>query len=678
MDLSLCNKSGTSRTPFYKVGITKYKYMKKSVFVILALFVSVFMYGQVIITNTTGPSGTTYPTTATLTGPSGSTISVATYPIWAEVRVGGSQGSSVGNGNNTTVGNSAGRYTQMDQCTYLGTMSGGLTLNPTPQPVSRQNIFIGDYAASDVTDYSRFNISIGSFSASAASLTEGKNTFVGAYSGQNANGGQNVFLGAFAGQDASGTNSGKTANATVLLGERTRYQTGALQCVAIGSEAEAGGVWRGTAIGAHSKVLTSHAIVLGRPVNEHTNWPLDMVGIGLANPTDQVHIHLGATTGTAPLGANVGTFRIDNLQQTTNKTRVLIWEGATGTTTGLVKWADFSNIGTGATGPQGPTGPQGIQGATGPAGATGPQGPTGPAMGCGGVSTQYNVPVYTNTSSGLSCNSQIFDDGTGVAIGSSLPSTWSYSVVADNLSAYGSSAPGGIATPYTGSIRFDVDGYARATGYLATSDARFKTDIMPLNSALEKVEQLKGVSYLWNTSKFPGKGFGKSRELGFLAQDIEKVVPLAVITGADGYKMVNYQMLIPVLAEAIKEVNAKVEDNKKMQLQIEELKQQINDLCSNGCVQINSSKAPVNLLYQNAPNPFTNQTTISYNIGTGTSAFIVVNTLDGKQAMHLDVYGHGKGEVVLNAGELNVGTYTYSLYVDGRVVDTKLMVVSGK
>lgn len=646
--------------------------MKKGFLVTLALFVSVIIYGQVIITSTTGSTGTTYPTTATLTGPSGSTISVATFPIWAEVRVGGAQGSSVGNGNNTSVGNSAGRYTQMDQCTYLGTMSGGLTSNPTTQPVSRQNIFIGDYAASDVTDFSRFNISIGSFSASAASLTDGKNTFVGAYSGQNANGGQNVFLGAYAGQDASGTNTGKTANATVLLGERTRYQTGASQCVAVGSEAVAGGVSRGTAIGANSKVFASNAIVLGRPVNDMVNTPLDMVGIGLANPTDQLHIHLGATSGTAPLGANIGTFRIDNLQQTTNKTRVLIWEGAAGTTTGLVKWADFSNVGTGATGPQGPTGPQGIQG------ATGPQGPTGPAMSCGGASTQYNVPVYTNTASGLSCNSQIFDDGTGVAIGSALPSTWSYSVVADNLSAYGSSAPGGIATPYTGSIRFDVDGYARATGYLATSDARFKTDVLPLNSALEKVEQLKGVSYLWNTTKFPGKGFGKSRELGFLAQDIEKVIPVAVITGADGYKMVNYQMLIPVLAEAIKEVNTKVEDNKKLQQQIEELKQQIDDLCSNGCVQITTSKVPVNMLYQNAPNPFSSQAIISYNIGSGNTAFIVVNTLDGKQAMHLDIHGHGKGTVVINAGELDPGTYTYSLFVDSRVVDTKLMIVSGK
>lgn len=86
-----------------------------------------------------------------------------------------------------------------------------------------------------------------------------------------------------------------------------------------------------------------------------------------------------------------------------------------------------------------------------------------------------------------------------------------------------------------------------------TSDARYKQQVKPIANSLELVQQLQGVQYTWRTAEYPGKGFDKLQHRGFLAQDLEQVLPDAVHTDADGYKAVAYQELIAVLVEAIKE-----------------------------------------------------------------------------------------------------------------------------
>ena len=92
-----------------------------------------------------------------------------------------------------------------------------------------------------------------------------------------------------------------------------------------------------------------------------------------------------------------------------------------------------------------------------------------------------------------------------------------------------------------------------------TSDARLKTDIKPLEgSSLEKVKQLTAKTYLWKDDLM---GKGDTREIGFIAQDVVKVVPEVVSkmsSGADTLG-VAYTQLIPVLVEAVKELSAKVE-----------------------------------------------------------------------------------------------------------------------
>ncbi|MDQ3587528.1 MAG: tail fiber domain-containing protein [Actinomycetota bacterium] len=78
-------------------------------------------------------------------------------------------------------------------------------------------------------------------------------------------------------------------------------------------------------------------------------------------------------------------------------------------------------------------------------------------------------------------------------------------------------------------------------------------------SVVERVRRINGVSYEWQ----PGmEGLGKrgdgARELGVIAQEVERSFPEAVVTGADGLKKVDYLGLVAVLVEAVKELDERV------------------------------------------------------------------------------------------------------------------------
>ena len=101
--------------------------------------------------------------------------------------------------------------------------------------------------------------------------------------------------------------------------------------------------------------------------------------------------------------------------------------------------------------------------------------------------------------------------------------------------------------------KLDVAGNIKASGTITPSDFRFKKNILTLNGALDKVQNLRGVSYNWRTTQFTERGFADKRSIGIIAQEVEKVVPEVVHTGSDGYKGVEYSKLVPLLIEAIKE-----------------------------------------------------------------------------------------------------------------------------
>jgi Chaperone of endosialidase len=109
-----------------------------------------------------------------------------------------------------------------------------------------------------------------------------------------------------------------------------------------------------------------------------------------------------------------------------------------------------------------------------------------------------------------------------------------------------------------GAFAFSIFGSLWVNGTTYASDARFKQNITDIQSPLQKLMQLKGVEYEMNTEEFSRQNFQHGRTIGLLAQDVEKIIPEAVNEKA-GYKGVDYARLVPLLIEAIKEQNKKIE-----------------------------------------------------------------------------------------------------------------------
>ncbi len=135
---------------------------------------------------------------------------------------------------------------------------------------------------------------------------------------------------------------------------------------------------------------------------------------------------------------------------------------------------------------------------------------------------------------------------------------------------------GGVSALY-----IDVNGVLTTS----TSDESLKHNFVHITAALEKVKAMNGLYYSWKND------LQNNRRLGFIAQEMEKIVPEAVFTNpTDGLKGINYAELTAVLAEAIKEqqlqINSLSEVNKTLkakadkidllQLQIDELRSLID------------------------------------------------------------------------------------------------------
>jgi hypothetical protein len=118
-------------------------------------------------------------------------------------------------------------------------------------------------------------------------------------------------------------------------------------------------------------------------------------------------------------------------------------------------------------------------------------------------------------------------------------------------------------------LNFYVNGSAGGTGnWVGPSDVRLKKNIVPISDAMSLIRQLRAVRYQWKTSA--ERDVGKSMNLpvdkpqiGFIAQEVEKVVPEAVVPPQSGVPDAVYGLmegkLVPVLVEAVKEQQAEIE-----------------------------------------------------------------------------------------------------------------------
>lgn len=104
-------------------------------------------------------------------------------------------------------------------------------------------------------------------------------------------------------------------------------------------------------------------------------------------------------------------------------------------------------------------------------------------------------------------------------------------------------------------LRFGGNQVCTSVGCTAISDLSLKENIQPLQSSLENILKLQGVSYNW----IDKEKYGKNQQIGLIAQNLEKIYPQAVVTDQhSGLKSVAYDHLIAPMIEAFKALNTKL------------------------------------------------------------------------------------------------------------------------
>ncbi len=204
------------------------------------------------------------------------------------------------------------------------------------------------------------------------------------------------------------------------------------------------------------------------------------------------------------------------------------------------------------------------------------------------------------------------------------------------------------------------------------SDERTKENIkkLPEQGILNKVTQIRPVTYNFKDSLTGRLGLeGKKQQVGFIAQELEKIFPDIVSHEEDTYG-IRYTSLIPYLVQAIKELDEKrqVLENRIAKL---EMKKEIGEK------NIELQTVEEIILYQNNPNPFSNSTEISVYIPSSVqSAFIYVYDLYGTQIKSYLINDRAKSSIIINGKELKAGIYYYALICDNHLIDTKKMILT--
>lgn len=183
----------------------------------------------------------------------------------------------------------------------------------------------------------------------------------------------------------------------------------------------------------------------------------------------------------------------------------------------------------------------------------------------------------------------------------------------------------------------------------------------------------------------------------------------------DNYSLV-YSDFIPSLVKATQELNGKTDaqqeqinslqdenaalktTNAALQTQVQQMNARLDQFesslsqcCSsympatgqnnlslpNTANTVNNGTSDVASLQQNVPNPFNSSTYIQYYLpSTASAGTLVITDMNGQTLKQFNISNSGFGKLSINPGQFAQGTYTYSLFVDGKMIDTKQMILT--
>jgi hypothetical protein len=300
-----------------------------------------------------------------------------------------------------------------------------------------------------------------------------------------------------------------------------------------------------------------------------------------------------------------------------------------------------------------------------------------------GTLTSSSVPVYNSTALGFQA---VVNESNQVRIGNSGVTSIGGFTNWTNLSD----------GRFKKNVKEDVPGLAfinilRPVTYtldIEGIDSKLKT-----NKANQDNAALKGIAKAGPTAQEVKAKAEKAKVkyTGFVAQEVEQAAAkvgydfsgVDAPKDKDGYYGLRYAEFVVPIVKSVQELNKK---NEALQSQIQQAFQQIDKLkelvakLSNPPAGNNTNNTILNTpnayLEQNFPNPHNGNTAIRYHLPEGTgNAQVVITNMKGQVIRRVTLNNRGDGQITLNASTLAAGTYNYSLWIGGKEVDTKRMVV---
>lgn len=236
-------------------------------------------------------------------------------------------------------------------------------------------------------------------------------------------------------------------------------------------------------------------------------------------------------------------------------------------------------------------------------------------------------------------------------------------------------------------------GNVYSTGTYQGSDKKLKKNIREFTDAMGIINRLKPREYEFrHDGDFDQMKLPAGNHYGLIAQEVEEVLPNLVKTSRlerpsaktpdslngdsnqkpemNDFKALNYTELIPIMIKAIQELD---KENKELKSQVATLTQTLSQYTKTSVGPAVSEAA----LIQNYPNPFTKSTVIAFRLPKETSVanMVVTETGSGKIIRTIPLSA-GTSRLTLDAASLAAGVYSYSLYIDGKNVDTKQMIIT--
>jgi trimeric autotransporter adhesin len=142
----------------------------------------------------------------------------------------------------------------------------------------------------------------------------------------------------------------------------------------------------------------------------------------------------------------------------------------------------------------------------------------------------------------------------------------------------------------TPDFKLDINGSICYSGAVCGSDFRFKKNISEIENALSKISGLKGVYFDWRHDEFLERNFKKTRDIGFIAQSVQDVLPELVSADQDGFLFLDYEKITAVLTTAIQEQQAQIEELKTANQKLDQRLAQLEGLLGSSTPPASSAK----------------------------------------------------------------------------------------